>query len=195
MAYAASAVAGYGHVAGTYNATFGLPPFEDSNAVLFSASLSPSVNTASKRRGGTPNATFAAVKLSSPVTYRFTPHSRWRALWNYIVATVMGLPDTYCGIPDWVELVHTSHDVTAASSLTTTDMAHAVMRATSWMGETSGLLIVGDNSTCPAPNAGPDSGLVVCILEGLQSKMSWNGSQVRVVSLSIISFRKLLVHL
>jgi len=169
-------------VAGTYNATFGLPPFDELNAVLFSASLDP--EAALRARGApeanstVPNATFAAIKLSAPVSFRYTPHSRWRALWNYIVATVMALPSSYAGMPDWDELVRPAHSVAAAPSLLAADMVVAVNRAASWMAESSGLLILGDNVTCPAPHAGPDAGIVACMLEGFQSKMTWNGSQV-----------------
>lgn len=175
VAFAASASAGYGHVAGTYNATFGLPPFDQLNAALFSASLDPE-----KSREGSSalNATIAAIKLSAPVSARYTPHGRWRSLWNYVVATVMRLPASYAGVPDWDELVRPAHRPTESRGLSAADVVAAVSHASSWLAETSGLLILGDNVTCPAPHAGPDAGVVACMLEGFQSKMSWNGSQV-----------------
>jgi hypothetical protein len=165
--FAASAEAGFAHVVGSYNATLGLPPFDELNPVLFSAALSP----------GGPNASFGAIKLSSPVSFRYTPHKRWCNLLNFLVAQVTGLGTSYVGIPDWNELVHPTHSLANARTLSATDMKTAIRRATDWMGMSSGLLVTGDEAQCPAPHAGPDAGDIACMLEGFQSKMEWNGSQ------------------
>ena len=157
------AVLAYAHVAGMDSAVYGLPPPPSLNPVLF---RSPNASA---------SLLLGAVALSCLRACRYTPVARWVAVWNYVLDAVLGAGGGYAAFPAWEPLVRASGAASAAA-LPPAALGLAARRATDWLAAGSGLLVVGDGSSCPAPYA-PAGATVMCMLEGFSSKMAANGSQ------------------
>jgi hypothetical protein len=157
------AVLAYAHVAGMDSAVYGLPPPPSLNPVLF---RSPNASA---------SLLLGAISLSCLRACRYTPVARWVAVWNYLLDAVLGAGGSYAAFPAWEPLVRASGAASAAA-LPPAALGLAARRATDWLAAGSGLLVVGDGSSCPAPHA-PVGAAVMCMLEGFSSRMAANGSQ------------------
>jgi hypothetical protein len=168
----------YAHVAGSNRAVYGLPATPSLNPVLFDVSLPGASRT---------RALVGGIALSCVVRCRYTPRQRWQGVWNFILGAVLAQP--YNLLPSWTPLVYPNSESPAAmfaglpphdpqrQAKVRSAALDAVARATDWMRTGSGLLVIGDNDTCPAPFAPMTGATVACMLEGFSSRMNADGSQ------------------
>lgn len=170
-AFAADAVLGYAHVAGSETAVYGLTPPAERNPVLFPVALAaPAV---------APPVLVAAIALSCVVSCRYTPQPRWRSVWDFIMASVLGVPAAF---PPWTPLVGPSapspvgDPASPTARASSDDLLASLLRATDFLAVGSGLLVQGDAVACPSPHA-PAGAPLACMLEGFVSAVSANGSQ------------------
>jgi len=109
LAVLADAVIGFAEVAGVDVAVYGLPPPSQLNPVLFNASL-PSPAPAAALW-------ISAIKLSAVRSSRWTPVTRWQAVWSFLFAQLLPSVASTFTFPAWTPLVTPTSSAASTAAL------------------------------------------------------------------------------